>query len=46
MGGIFIPKIKEKGQVLYDDKNILKMDDETLSEFRLENIGFVFQFLS
>jgi ABC-type lipoprotein export system ATPase subunit len=35
-----------EGQVLYDDKNILKMDDETLSEFRLENIGFVFQFFN
>jgi ABC-type lipoprotein export system ATPase subunit len=35
-----------EGQVLYDDKNILKMNDETLSEFRLENIGFVFQFFN
>jgi ABC-type lipoprotein export system ATPase subunit len=35
-----------EGQVLYDDKNILKMDDETLSEFRLENIGFVFRFFN
>lgn len=35
-----------EGQVLHDDKNILKMDDETLSEFRLNNVGFVFQFFN
>lgn len=31
------------GKVYYDNKDILKYDDEKLSAFRRKNIGFVFQ---
>lgn len=31
------------GNVLYDETNILSLDDTRLSEFRRKNIGFVFQ---
>lgn len=34
------------GDVYYDDTNIIKMDDVKLSDFRLNNIGFVFQFFN
>lgn len=34
------------GDVYYDDTNIIKMDDVKLSDFRLKNIGFVFQFFN
>ncbi len=34
------------GNVFYDDTNIIKMNDVNLSEFRLNNIGFVFQFFN
>lgn len=34
------------GVVYYDDTNIIKMDDVKLSDFRLNNIGFVFQFFN
>lgn len=32
------------GSVFYDDTDILKLNDVRLSDFRLNNIGFVFQF--
>lgn len=34
------------GNVFYDETNIIKMNDVTLSEFRRKNIGFVFQFFN
>ena len=34
------------GDVYYDDTNIIKMNDVKLSDFRLNNIGFVFQFFN
>lgn len=40
MGGLDMPT---EGRVLYDGENIFDMDDEALSGFRLENIGFIFQ---
>lgn len=40
MGGLDTPT---EGRVLYDGENIFDMDDEALSGFRLENIGFIFQ---
>ena len=33
----------ETGQVLYDGKDITKFSDSRLTEFRKENIGFIFQ---
>ena len=33
-----------EGTVFYDDKDLSTMNDTKLSEFRLKNIGFVFQF--
>lgn len=33
-----------EGKVFYNDKDISTMNDTKLSEFRLKNIGFVFQF--
>lgn len=36
----------KSGSVVYDDKDILKLKDKDLSRFRLENIGFVFQFFN
>ena len=33
-----------EGKVFYDDKDLSTMNDSKLSEFRLKNIGFVFQF--
>lgn len=35
-----------EGNVFYDETNIIKMNDGTLSEFRRKNIGFVFQFFN
>ena len=35
---------KGEGKVFYDDKDLSTMNDSRLSEFRLKNIGFVFQF--
>lgn len=35
-----------QGIVSYDGINILKMNDISLSDFRLKNIGFVFQFFN
>lgn len=35
-----------EGDVFYDDVNIVKMNDAQLSAFRLNNIGFVFQFFN
>lgn len=32
------------GELLYDEKNIMPLSDKDLSRFRLENIGFIFQF--
>jgi len=34
------------GEVYYTNTNIMKMDDVKLSNFRLKNIGFVFQFFN
>ena len=34
------------GKILYDETNIMEMNDTKLSEFRLKNIGFVFQFFN
>ena len=34
----------DQGKVLYDDQNILSLNDKDLSAFRNKNIGFVFQF--
>ena len=34
------------GSVYYDDTNIIQMNDVKLSDFRLNNIGFVFQFFN
>ncbi len=35
-----------EGNVFYDETNVIKMNDGTLSEFRRKNIGFVFQFFN
>lgn len=40
LGGLDTPT---EGKVIYQDKNIFDMDDETLSRFRLHKIGFIFQ---
>ncbi len=40
MGGLLKPT---KGRVLYNGKNIYEMDDDELSLFRRNTIGFVFQ---
>ncbi len=34
------------GNVFYDGTSILKMNDAELSDFRLKNVGFVFQFFN
>ncbi len=34
------------GKIFYDETNIMEMNDLKLSEFRLKNIGFVFQFFN
>ena len=41
IGGLDSPT---EGQVFYNDKEIGRMSDRQLSDFRLKNIGFVFQF--
>ena len=41
LGGLDKPT---EGKVFYDDKDLSTMNDSRLSEFRLKNIGFVFQF--
>lgn len=41
IGGLDSPT---EGQVFYNDKEISRMSDRQLSDFRLKNIGFVFQF--
>lgn len=41
LGGLDKPT---DGEVFYDDISILKLDDNKLSAFRRQNIGFVFQF--
>ena len=33
----------DKGSVIYDDKDITKMKDKELTNFRRDNIGFIFQ---
>ncbi len=40
MGGLLKPT---KGRVLYNEKNIYEMNDDELSLFRRDTIGFVFQ---
>lgn len=40
MGGLDTPT---EGKVLYNGENIFEMDDDELSKFRLEKIGFIFQ---
>ena len=34
------------GKIFYDETNIMEMNDTKLSDFRLKNIGFVFQFFN
>ena len=34
------------GKIFYDETNIMEMNDVKLSDFRLKNIGFVFQFFN
>lgn len=34
----------DSGEVLFDNTNLLKLKDRKLSEFRNQNIGFIFQF--
>ncbi len=34
------------GKIFYDETNIMEMNDTILSDFRLKNIGFVFQFFN
>jgi lipoprotein-releasing system ATP-binding protein len=34
----------DKGEVLFEDKNVFKFNDEKLAGFRNKSIGFVFQF--
>jgi lipoprotein-releasing system ATP-binding protein len=34
----------DRGEVLFDKKNIFRLNDEKLAKFRNRNIGFVFQF--
>ncbi len=41
MGGLDKPS---SGGILYDDKNLAKMSDPALSDFRRQTVGFVFQF--
>lgn len=41
LGGMDIPT---KGEVLYNDKDLSKMNEKELTEYRRENVGFVFQF--
>ena len=41
MGGLDKPT---EGKIFYNDKEISSMKDSELAEFRLKNIGFVFQF--
>lgn len=43
IGGIMKPT---SGNVLYDGQDICSLDDEKLSAYRNENIGFMFQFAS
>ncbi len=40
LGGLDTPT---EGRVLYNGENIFEMEDERLSRFRLEKIGFIFQ---
>lgn len=41
LGGLDKP---DSGEVLWNDKNIYTMDDESLADFRNAQLGFVFQF--
>ena len=41
IGGMDTPTI---GQIIIDDENISNYNEEKLSEYRAENIGFIFQF--
>ena len=34
----------DSGEIIIDGKNIEKYDDKTLSQYRADNIGFIFQF--
>ncbi|MBI5074235.1 MAG: ABC transporter ATP-binding protein [Nitrospirae bacterium] len=43
IGGIMKPT---SGKVLFDGRDICSLDDENLSAYRNENIGFMFQFAS
>lgn len=43
VGGLDFPT---EGQVFYDDRDIYSLGDSGLSELRLKNIGFVFQFFN
>lgn len=41
IGGLDVPT---EGKIYYNDTEIGKMNDTELSKFRLNNVGFVFQF--
>ena len=41
IGGLDVPT---EGKIFYNDTEIGKMNDTELSKFRLNNVGFVFQF--
>lgn len=41
IGGMDTPT---SGQIIIDDENISNYNEEKLSEYRAENIGFIFQF--
>ena len=41
LGGLDVPT---EGKIFYNDTEIGKMNDTELSKFRLNNVGFVFQF--
>src|SRR5690606_638802 len=41
MGGLDKPT---SGEILFGDKNLAKLSDSQLSDFRLQTVGFIFQF--
>lgn len=43
IGGMDLP---DKGQIIIDNMDITKLNDNNLSDFRLHKIGFIFQFFN